>query len=83
MRYRWILMVLLLAGCGGGGGGNEGNAPPPVARFAFVANLGSVAGGGELSAYTVNTATGQLRQVLDDADHDMYSFKKRRTAHEA
>jgi diguanylate cyclase (GGDEF)-like protein len=28
-------------------------------------------------------ASGQLRQVLDDADHDMYSFKKRRTAHEA
>src|SRR5882672_9133703 len=60
MRYRWILMVLLLAGCGGGGGGNEGKAPPPVARFAFVANLGSVAGGGELSAFTVN-ASGELR----------------------
>jgi diguanylate cyclase (GGDEF)-like protein len=28
-------------------------------------------------------ASGQLRQVLDDADHDMYSFKKRRTAHGA
>src|SRR5262245_55936938 len=61
MRYRGLLLVVLFAGCGGGGGGNEGAAPPPVARFAFVANLASVSGGGELSAFTVNSSTGQLR----------------------
>jgi diguanylate cyclase (GGDEF)-like protein len=32
---------------------------------------------------TSEAATGPLRQVLDAADHDMYSYKKRRTAHEA
>jgi len=32
---------------------------------------------------TSEAATGPLRQVLDAADHDMYSYKKRRTPHEA
>jgi 6-phosphogluconolactonase (cycloisomerase 2 family) len=32
-----------------------------VPRFAYVANLGSFSGGGELSAFTVNATTGQLR----------------------
>jgi len=39
-------------------GGKEGKAPPAVARFAFVANLGNDR---VLSAYTVNARTGQLR----------------------
>jgi 6-phosphogluconolactonase (cycloisomerase 2 family) len=61
MRYRWILLVALLAGCGGGGGGNEG-AVSTVARFAFVANLGTTDGvHGTLSAFTVNATSGLLR----------------------
>src|SRR5262249_50139073 len=62
MRHRGLLLALIIAGCGGGGGGNEGNTTTAVvARFAYVANLGSFSGGGELSAYTVNASTGQLR----------------------
>src|SRR5215831_11118889 len=57
MRYRVLLVALLLAACGGGGGGNEG-ATSPVARFAFVANLGNDR---VLSAYTVDATTGVLR----------------------
>ena len=62
-RYRGLLLVLLLAACSGGGGGNEGQLPAAavVPRFAYVANLGSTGTGGELSAFTVNATTGQLR----------------------
>ena len=61
-RYS-LLLVLLVAACSGGGGGNEGqsSAAAIVPRFAYVANLGSTGTGGELSAFTVNATTGQLR----------------------
>src|SRR5215467_15155358 len=64
MRYRSFLAVLLVAGCGGSGGGNEGQVTTTVvARFAYVANMvtGSAAGGGELSAFTIDASTGKLR----------------------